>query len=105
MEPEQLKTFSFKLYPYHIKFLEKINDNQSLALRTHLDSIIRVNKKIQMKQQLDSIMFFISIGLIFIIIALLGDSFITIISTMIGVFILTYGLIGGVIDALQRTVR
>lgn len=102
-EPEDVKWINYGVYNRHIDFLSSINENRSVALRTHLDSIIRINKKVEIKKIIDESLFFICFGLVFFILALLSTGFVNIICTGLGVFVLSYGLIGGVFIALSRT--
>ena len=94
---------TFTVCQRHIDFLENINKNTSLALRTLLDSLSRQNKKLEIKKIIDESLFFICFGLVFFILALLSTDFVSVICTGIGIFILSYGLIGGVFGALSRT--
>jgi len=96
---------TFTISQRHIDFLEKINENTSLALRTLLDSLARQNKKLEIKKIIDDSLFFVCFGLVFFIIAILSTDFVSIICTGMGVIILSYGLIGGVFSALSRTKR
>jgi len=101
VEPEELQNVSFKLYQKHLDFIDSINkDNRSLALRTHLNSVMRN----ELWKQLRENIIFILFGLMFFMFALLVQEPVPIyLATFIGVVILIYGLIGGVHDALRRT--
>lgn len=96
---------TFTICQRHIDFLESINKNTSLALRTLLDSLSRQNKKLEIKKIIDESMFFICFGLVFFILAFLSSGFASVICTGMGAVILSYGLIGGVFSALSRTKR
>ena len=104
-EPQDSVSKSFVLLPKHIEFLEKINENTSLALRTLLDSIMRTDKKNKIKAAIEQSMLYICFGLVFFILAFLSTDIVAIVATLIGVFLLVYGLIGGVESALSRTRR
>jgi len=106
-ELDNLVWKKFGVYPKHMSFLEKINENTSQALRTVLDSTIRSNDKNEKKQKTREFLIFTCFGLLFFIIAL--TAIYPYISMMIalatGAGILVYGLIGGIENALPRTRR
>jgi len=104
-EPQDTVSKSFILYPKHIEFLENINENTSLALRTLLNSVMRTGKRNKIKEAVEQSMLYICFGLVFFILAFLSTDIVAVIATLIGVFLLVYGLIGGVESALSRTRR
>lgn len=103
-EPESASQKTFTLYPHHIVFLEGINENTSLALRTVLDSISNGEKQVKHKQILDTAVTYVSLGLICMLLSYIVDSFvIKSFCILIGAFLFAYGAMGGVMGALQRT--
>jgi len=114
-EPQDTLSKSFRLYPKHITYLENVNENTSLALRMVLDENIRNEKRNNIKTSIDKSMIWICFGLMFFIMSFLclalrsfvvDDMFLIVSSWSalgIGVFVLMYGLIGGVTTALSRT--
>lgn len=102
-EPQETIQKSFYIYPTHIDFLEKINENTSLALRTVLDSIMRTEKHSKIKKSIDESMLWICFGLVLFILSFLLNGLITVIPLFTGIIVIMYGLIGGVTTALSRT--
>jgi len=103
-EPIDTVQTAFHIYPSHLEFLEKINSNRSLALRTVLDSIQNSEDLNKRKENLDHIITFTSFGLIcWMLSYIFTDFIITAVSIFLGVFLFAYGIVGGVINALQRT--
>jgi len=102
-EPQDSIIRSFSLYPKHIDYLEKINENISFALRMILDDNIQRERRNKVKTTIDEFMIWICFGLIFFIMSLLLEGFISIIPLFFGIAVLTYGLIGGINVALSRT--
>lgn len=99
-EPEETINKAFTIHRRHLLFLERVNENHSLALRTVLDSNIRNERSNHLKENLTIICF----GLLFFMFAFLIEKPAVIyLSTCIGVVLLIYGLIGGVMNALRRT--
>lgn len=97
-EPEEYIQRSFNISKIHLRFLEDINENTNLALRTVLNSIIRNNDKIKIKQILDEILLYVGFGLFFFMLSFIAENIlVTVVTMMLGVFFLTYGAIGGVI--------
>jgi len=104
-EPQDIIWKNFGVKQKHIEFLEKINENISLALRTVLDKSIRDTNRTEIKTTVDQSMWFICFGLLFFVLSFLLDGFIVVIPMLIGIAVLMYGLIGGVSSALSRTRR
>lgn len=96
---------TFYILPKHLEFLNNINENPNLALRTLLNSIMRTDKKNKIKAAIEQSMLYICFGLIFFILAFLSTDIVAVVATLIGVFLLVYGLIGGVESALPRARR
>lgn len=104
MENESEKVFSksFTIFPKHLKFLKTVNKNESLALRTVLDSIMNDKDRTRKRELLDTRLIFISFGFIMFFMSYLADSFyVRGGAILVGVAILGYGLIGGVLDAIS----
>ena len=106
-EPEDLTYRNFGLYERHISFLNQINeDNHASALRTVLDSIINGHEQIKRKQMLDNTLNYIALGFILCFIGYLTDLLpVKAIIFCFGIFMFSYGIIGGVLDAVQRKHR
>jgi len=104
-KPEELESCGFRLAKKHIQLLESINDgNKGLALRTLLNSVINGKEQQARKEQRDGIINFVSFGLLFFFLSyLISNVFITLLCIMLGVFLFGYGIMGGVVNALQRT--
>ena len=101
-EPEDTFVKGFSVYQRHICFLEQINNNTSLALRTVLDSIMNGELRKRKKQILDHVLLYSCFGLIFVLISnLFNNTIVFLISILIGLFLVIYSIIGGVISALQ----
>jgi len=92
---EQVRT-SLSLYPKHIRFLEDINENTSLAARTVFDSVMRTEKKNHVREKINEVMMYVIVGMLFFILAFLLDGFVVAIPTVIGAGVLTYGLISAI---------
>ena len=106
-EPEDLTYKSFGLYERHITFLNTINeDNHASALRTVLDSIINGQEQTHKKQMLDNTLNYIALGFILCFIGYVVDILpAKAILFCFGIFMFSYGMIGGVIDAVKRKHR
>lgn len=102
-EPQDVIWKNFGVYQKHIDFLEKSNENTSLALRTVLDSIMRTEKRGKIKTTIDKSMLWICFGLVLFILSFLLNGLITVVPLFAGIIVIMYGLIGGVITALSRT--
>ena len=104
-EPEDTQYVHFGIYKRHLKLLNQINnENKSQALRTILDSIINGKEQATRKKILDNSIMFISFGFFFIILTTLTQNpYIYIISLIMAIFLITYGGIGGIQNALRRT--
>lgn len=101
-EPEPNFCRTFNITQKHIDFLNKINDNNSLALRIVLDSIIKNNHHTRFMKEINNILYFSSIGIILLFISyLIPDFVIKLICISIGSFIVIYNLIGGVFSAIS----
>jgi len=103
-EIEIPKYFSknFMIAQEHIDFLDKINKNNSLALRTILNSIIRYTQYENRIKIIDKLLTRASMGFILILISyILNNTYLTTISICCGVFLVVYSIIGGFIDAVQ----
>lgn len=95
---------TFTIFPRHIVFLEGVNENTSLALRTVLDSIVSGENQLRKKQIIDGMVTYVSFGLICMLLSyIVSNVCIMLVCIMLGVFLFAYGLIGGVLGALQRT--
>ena len=105
MEMEDAFQKTFTIYPKHLNFLKKINDdNISLALRTVLDSIISGQERTRRKKILDNSLMFICFGFFFFMFTFITDNpYAYLTGLLLGVFLTTYGGIGGVQSALRRT--
>ena len=91
-EPEETTKRSFVLSESHYAFLEKINSNTNLALRTVLDSIIKNEKRIIKKEIADSILMYVGVGLLlFIFSYAVQDYLIKIVAIVAGAFFFAYG--------------
>lgn len=103
-EPEDIIYKNFGIYKRHIDFLETVNKNTSLSLRTVLDSIINGQDKEEKKKQADNLISFIALGLMFFFISyLMSNPLVMLVCNGIGVFLFAYGAIGSVKNALSRT--
>ena len=105
---EQVEGFhkTFFIYQYQQEFLDKINSNSSLALRTILDSAINNEKHKQIKELLDKTLLFVSFGFIFWLISYLMINILqVVISLSIGCIFIIYSVYGGVTGALQLRKR
>jgi len=89
LEDTLLKTF--RLFPYHLDFLESINENHSEALRTVLDRAIELeNKKLNFAEikNLDQLTLF---GVLFLLISMIADNFwVTLIGFSIGAILVLF---------------
>jgi hypothetical protein len=105
MNDELAKKCHFSLYPRHIQFLDNINeDSRSKALQIVIDSIINGEEQTQRKKILDNSILYISLGFVlFSFVFTTHNPFIYIIGLCLGIFLITYGGIGGVQHALRRT--
>lgn len=93
---------NFGISQKHLDFLERINSNTSLALRTVLDSIMRNEKKLFNKQEIDKMITYAAMGLICWLIAFLfTNAVIILVSMSIGSFLFGYGIIGWCWNVLQ----
>jgi len=102
-EPIDTVQTVFHIYPNHLKWLEKVNKNRSQALRTVLNSIIRGDRFRSRKQMLDEIVKYTAWGFICYFISFLMSNPMSRFSIVcLGSFLVGYGLLGGVFDALQR---
>jgi len=103
-EPEDIVVKTFSIYKRHIVFLESINENTSLSLRTVLDSIINGQDKLEKKKQADTLISFAALGLMFFFLSyLMSNPLAMLACNGIGVFLFAYGAIGSVKNALSRT--
>jgi len=95
---------SARLYKRHIDFLNNINQNQSLALRTLLDSIMSGDEQIRKKSVYDNSIIYLCFGFFFFIITSLlqAYSIVYMVSVLLGTFLLAYGGIGGLQIVIQR---
>ena len=103
---EETQRMTIVLYQRHLDFLNNINQNQSQALRTILDSVMNGQEQATRKQKLDNSIQWISFGFFFIILtAIFKIGIPYILCLILGIFLLTYGGIGGIQLVLPRTRR
>lgn len=104
MEAEEAFQKTFTIYPKHLNFLKKINDdNVSLALRTVLNSIITGEEQTQRKKILDRNLNYVWMGVIFLVLSYLVPFEIKAFLILAGASFAAYGIYGGVKHALSRT--
>ena len=102
--PEDVIWKNIGLYQRHLNLLEHVNENPSIAARTILDSIINGQDRLEKKRQIDGVLTFVALGLMFFFISYLLDNFVVVfVCTGIGVFLFAYGTIGGIVNALSGT--
>ncbi len=96
---------TFHLYQRHMNLLDEVNaENHAQALRTILDSIINGKEKAERKKTMDTSVIVACMGLLFLIFSYLFDGVLQRgIMIGIGVLIISYGLIGGIEIAIQRS--
>ena len=100
-ESETFFSKTFTISQKHIDFLNKINENASIALRTVLDSIIRNDKRSKIIEEVKNLLYFFSFGAILILISYTLTDILRFISMSIGFSILIYGVIMGVYNAIR----
>jgi len=101
---EQSDSFqkTFFISQKHLDFLNRINENSSLALRTILDSIMNGDRYDKRVKRLDNLLIRVSLGFILILISyILQQPLLGLISILCGVFILSYAIFREVFDAVQ----
>lgn len=98
MEDDFISRRSYDLCQRHIDYLNNVNPgNNSQALRTSLDRLIKLDKQTGKKQFLDRLrdnIFIIAAGMIFLLFGIISnDLLIIIISFGIGLFFASYGFV------------
>ena len=100
---------SFTIYSKHLDFLESVNKNTSYALRNVIDkAIINHNnkKKSQLMKDISLYIVICGLGVVFFLFGLRSISiFEMLISYALGFFMMFFGVIGGMLIALQSTSR
>ena len=99
---------TFTILPKHLEFLEKINKTSvSQALRSTLDQVIKNQQQQKTNQLLKEFSIYVVIIALGAVFFLFGISYITffekVLCFIIGLFMATFGITGGVIIALQST--
>jgi len=93
---------SFNLTNEEIMYLESLDKNTSLALRKIINSYIKRNKYETRNKILDRLMVKTGIGFFFILNSyLFTDVYVKLFSISIGVFLVSFGVIGGIFDIKQ----
>jgi hypothetical protein len=86
---EEATVKSYSLLPHHIAFLERLESNQSLALRKALDELIKRQKKDKILNALMPL----SLALIFFLVAYIAiDIIVSIVSLGFGVMLSVVGI-------------
>ena len=99
---EDIVPKTFSVYPRHIVFLEDVNENTSLALRTVLDSVMNGRDQMERKQLFDNSILFVALGIILFFLSYTSSNFfVNSISILLGVALVGYGAIGGAFGALR----
>ena len=95
---------TFRLYPHHMHLLKNVNENLSESIRLVLDEYIEMKKYQDKKAILKENLIIVSFGILFILLSFNMINFlITIFATAIGLFLISYGVSGGIINAIRRT--
>jgi len=103
-EPEDIIWKNLGFYKRHLDLFDSVNENPSVAARIILDSIINGQDKSEKKKQKDTLISFMSLGLMFFFLSFLMSEPLAILACNgIGVFLFAYGAIGSVKNALSRT--
>ena len=99
---EDFENFSKQTYTLkqkHIDFLTKVNKNQSLALRTVLDSVIHGQEQKSKREIINSKINMITFGVFFIMLLFVVDSFyVRVFSLLMGIsliFMSMLSVVGG----------
>lgn len=97
-EPVELESKTFRLSPYHIRFLESIHSNLNEAERICLDRLIKQQSRKRFKTWNNSILL-ISIALIFFIfsVTITSSVLLSVITLLFGIFLAVYGILVGVL--------
>lgn len=105
MEESEYIQRSYHLCQRHLKLFDNVNaNNHSQALRTILDSIINGEEQLQKKQVIDNSILYISLGFVlFSFTFTTNNPFVYLIGLSLGLFLITYGGIGGLQLAIRRT--
>ena len=101
---------SFNIKNKHITFLESINKNTSKAIRIVIDNAIknrdRNNDKSQLMKDISLYVVIGGLGVVFFLFGLRSLSIVEmLVSYSLGFFMLVFGLVGGMLFALQSTNR
>jgi len=104
LEDTLLKTF--RLFPYHLDFLESINENHSEALRIVLDRAIELeNKKIKFAETKIQLMLF---GVLFLLVSMIADNlWVTLIGFSCGALLIlfvSFKSIWNLVSAIKKEV-
>ena len=99
-EPEDVKRTTLILLPKHVEHLLSVHDNQSEAIRRIIDDHMQTAKRHPI---FDNIII-ISLGLIFVFFAFIIPNLVAaVVSTLFGVWFVSYGVIGGIAGEIRRT--
>jgi len=109
-EPEPLVQRQFSIYERHLNFLKSINsDNLNASLRSTIDYAIKnQNNNItsQLFKDFSLYVVIIAFGFVFFLFSInYTTTFEKVLCYIIGIFMVTFGITGGYLIALQSTRR